>query len=76
MAAIFGLFLFAISLIIISANMMVWIMSFFYETHKDYDDNDKYVNPYRLVPRQEAESYKRYERREYQDSLKNRRKCK
>ena len=75
MAAIFGLFLFSISLIIIAANMLVWIMSFFYETtRKDYDD--KYVNPYRLVPRQEAESYKRYERREYQDSLKNRRKCK
>jgi|LakMenEpi03Aug12_release.lakeMendotaPanAssembly.Ray.scaffolds.fasta_scaffold02638_30 hypothetical protein len=74
MAAIFGLFLFAISLIIISANVMAWIMSFFYETRKDYDD--MYVNPYRLVPRQEAESYKRYERREYQDSLKNRRKSK
>uniref|UniRef100_A0A6C0LXY9 Uncharacterized protein n=1 Tax=viral metagenome TaxID=1070528 RepID=A0A6C0LXY9_9ZZZZ len=53
---------------------MAWIMSFFYETRKDYDD--MYVNPYRLVPRQEAESYKRYERREYQDSLKNRRKSK
>ena len=68
-----GLFILSISLIIIAANMMVWIMSFFYETRKDYDN---YVNPYRLVPREEAESYKRYERREYQDSLKNRRKSK
>jgi hypothetical protein len=75
MAAL-GVFLFPIFLIILSANMMVWIVSLFYETHKDYDDNDKYVNPYRLVPRQEAESYKRYERQVYQDSLKNRRKCK
>ena len=75
MAAIFGLFLFAISLIIFAANIMVWFMSFFYETTRK-DDDDNYVNPYRLVPRQEAESYKRYERREYQDSLKNRRKCK
>jgi len=75
MAAL-GVFIFPIFLIILSANMMVWIMSLFYETHKDYDDNDKYVNPYRLVPRQEAESYKRYERQVYQDSLKNRRKCK
>ena len=71
--AIFGLFLFAIFLVIFTANVMVCIMSFFYETRKDYDN---YVNPYRLVPREEAESYKRYERQEYQDSLKNRRKCK
>jgi len=53
--------------------VIVWITSFANKTHKEYEN---YVNPYRLVPRQEAESYKRYERREYQDSLKNRRKSK
>ena len=33
--------------------------------------NEEYVNPYRLVPRKEAESYKRYERQMYNDSLRN-----
>ncbi len=49
---------------------MAWIISFFCKTQDDY------INPYRLVPREEADSYKRYERQEYQDSLKNRRKYK
>ena len=49
---------------------MAWIISFFCKTRDDY------INPYRLIPREEADSYKRYERQEYQDSLKNRRKYK
>ena len=53
--------------------VIVWITSFANRTHKEYEN---YVNPYRLVPRQEAESYKRYERQQYLDSLKNRRKSK
>jgi|UniRef100_A0A6C0CE09 hypothetical protein len=48
-------------------------MSICYKRDKDEED---YVNPYRLVPRKEAESYKRYERQMYNDSLRNkRRKC-
>ena len=39
-------------------------------------DDEDYDNPYMLVPRKEAESYKRYERQMYNDSLRNkRRKC-
>jgi hypothetical protein len=68
--ATFGLFLFFIFLIIFTAHLMAWIISFFCKTQDDY------INPYRLVPREEADSYKRYERQEYQDSLKNRRKYK
>lgn len=30
-----------------------------------------YVNSYRLVPREETEEYKRYERRQYLDSLRS-----
>jgi hypothetical protein len=45
---------------------MAFIMSFFMGKPKE-----EYVNPYRLVPRKEAESYKRYERQMYNDSLRN-----
>jgi hypothetical protein len=65
--------LFTLALAFFMSMVIVWITSFSNKTHKEYE---KYVNPYRLVPRQETESYKRYERREYQDSLKNRRKSK
>jgi len=59
-------FLFAIALIVITAHIMALIMSCFYKTPEDY------VNPYRLPPvRTETESYKRYERQQYLDSLKN-----
>ena len=30
---------------------------------------EEYVNPYRLVPREESETYKRYERQQYLDSF-------
>jgi hypothetical protein len=60
-------FLFAIALVIITAHIMALIMSCFYK--KPEED---YVNPYRLPPvRKEHESYKRYERQQYLDSLKN-----
>ena len=65
--------LFCFTLAFFMSMVIVWITSFVDKTHKEYEN---YVNPYRLVPRQETESYKRYERREYQDSLKNRRKSK
>jgi hypothetical protein len=59
-------FLFAIALIVITAHIMALIMSCFYKIPEDY------VNPYRLPPvRAETESYKRYERQQYLDSLKN-----
>ena len=48
--------------------VIVWITSFTDKTHKEYEN---YVNPYRLVPRKEAESYKRYERQQYLDSLRS-----
>lgn len=65
-----GAFLFAIFLVIFTAHFIVWLMSFCYKRP------DNYVNPYRLVPRKEAEEYKRYERQMYNDSLRNkRRKC-
>jgi hypothetical protein len=66
-------FLMCFALAFFMSMIIVWITSFADKTQKEYEN---YVNPYRLVPRQEAESYKRYERREYQDSLKNRRKSK
>ena len=48
--------------------VIVWITSFTDKKHKEYEN---YVNPYRLVPRKEAESYKRYERQQYLDSLRS-----
>ena len=61
-----GMFLFAIALFVITMHMMACIMSCFYKMPEDY------VNPYRLPPvRKEHESYKRYERQQYLDSLKN-----
>ena len=68
-----SMFLFVMLLIIITSHIMVCLMSCCY---KREDDEDDYVNPYMLVPRKEAESYKRYERQMYNDSLRNkRRKC-
>ena len=68
-----GVFLFAIFLIVLTTHIAALLMSIFYKRDKDEED---YVNPYRLVPRKEAESYKRYERQMYNDSLRNkRRKC-
>ncbi len=59
-------FLFAIALVVITAHIMALIMSCFYKKQEDY------VNPYRLPPvRKEHESYKRFERQQYLDSLKN-----
>ena len=61
-----GMFLFAIALVVITTHMLACIMSCFYKMPEDY------VNPYRLPPvRKEHESYKRYERQQYLDSLKN-----
>jgi hypothetical protein len=65
--------LFCFTLAFFMSMIIVWTTSFTDKKHKEYEN---YVNLYRLVPRQETESYKRYERREYQDSLKNRRKSK
>uniref|UniRef100_A0A6C0KAR7 Uncharacterized protein n=1 Tax=viral metagenome TaxID=1070528 RepID=A0A6C0KAR7_9ZZZZ len=66
-----SMFLFVMFLIIITSHIMVCLMSCCYKR-----EDDDYVNPYRLVPRKEAESYKRYERQMYNDSLRNkRRKC-
>ena len=61
------MFLFAIALVIITVHIMALIMSCFYKMPEE-----DYVNPYRLPPvRKEHESYKRYERQQYLDSLKN-----
>jgi hypothetical protein len=66
-----SMFLFVMLLIIITSHIMVCLMSCCYKR-----EDDDYVNPYMLVPRKEAESYKRYERQMYNDSLRNkRRKC-
>jgi len=68
-----GAFLFAIFIIVLTTHIAALLMSICYKRDKDEED---YVNPYRLVPRKEAESYKRYERQMYNDSLRNkRRKC-
>ena len=60
-----NIFLSMFFLIVFTAHMMAWILSFCYK------EPNEYVNPYRLVPRKEAESYKRYERQMYNDSLRN-----
>ncbi len=65
-----NVFLFMFFLIVFTAHMMAWILSFCYKEPEDY------VNPYRLIPHEEAESYKRYIKREYEDSLKNKRRSK
>lgn len=69
MAGVIGAFLLCIFLIIITTHLMAWVMSFF----NSVPDED-YVNPYRLVPRKEHENYKRYERQEYNDSMRRPRK--
>lgn len=57
-------FLFALALVFLTVHIMACIMSCFYKIPEDY------VNPYRLVPiRKDHESYTRYERRQYLDSL-------
>ena len=59
--------LFCIVLHILAVQVMVWIVSCFYKMPEE-----DYVNPYRLPPvREEHENYKRYERQQYLDSLKN-----
>jgi hypothetical protein len=63
-----ALFLFALFLVISVTHVMAFLMSFCIEKPKE---KEEYVNPYRLVPRKEAESYKRYERQMYNDSLRN-----
>ena len=68
MAVLFSLFLFCIFLILFTAHMIACIMSWF------YTGPDDYTNPYRLVPREEHENYKRYERQEYRDSMRRPRK--
>jgi hypothetical protein len=60
--------LFCFTLAFFMSMVIVWITSFADKTHKEYEN---YVNPYRLVPRKEAESYKRYERQQYLDSLRS-----
>jgi hypothetical protein len=61
-----AMFLFALFLFVFVTHVMAFIMSFGMKKPKE-----EYVNPYRLVPRKEAESYKRYERQMYNDSLRN-----
>ena len=61
-----SMFLFAIFLIFFTTQAMVWVISF---CCKRPDDGDEYINPYRIVPREEHENYKRYERQEYLDSF-------
>ena len=68
MADIFSLFLVCIFLIVFTAHLMAWCVSLFYSVPEDY------VNPYRIVPRQEHENYKRYIREEYRDSMRRPRK--
>lgn len=58
----------AFFLIVFVTHIMAWFLSFCYKR-----PDEDYVNPYRLVPRKEAESYKRYERQQYNDSLRNKR---
>jgi hypothetical protein len=70
MTAVDAMFLPVIFLIFFTAHAMAWLMSFCSKRQNgDCDDDDAYVNPYRLVPRKEHENYIRYERQEYLDSL-------
>jgi hypothetical protein len=62
----FGLFIVAIFLYVFTTIMIINIMSIFVKK-----PDEEYVNPYRLVPRKETEEYKRYERREYLNSLRS-----
>jgi hypothetical protein len=67
-----SMFLPVIFLIFFTAHVMAWLMSFCSKRQNDGDDDDNddaYVNPYRLVPRKEHENYIRYERQMYLDSL-------
>ena len=67
-----SMFLPVIFLIFFTAHAMAWLMSFCSKRQNDGDDDDNddaYVNPYRLVPRKEHENYIRYERQMYLDSL-------
>jgi hypothetical protein len=62
----FDMFLFFVLLIIFTAHTMAWILSF---CCKQPEGTEGYVNPYRIIPREESEIYKRYERQLYLDSL-------
>jgi len=55
------MFLQMIFLIFFTAHAMAWIMSFCCKIQD--------TNPYRIIPREEHENYKRYERQEYLDSF-------
>jgi hypothetical protein len=67
-----AMFLFALFLVVFVTHVMAFIMSFFMGKPNGMGKpKEEYVNPYRLVPRKEAESYKRYERQMYNDSLRN-----
>lgn len=68
MASLIIAFLMCMILNIIATLVCVWVVSFFYKPP------DNYVNNYRIVPREEHENYKRYERQEYLDSLRRPRK--
>lgn len=63
--------IFAYAIAFFMSMIIIWIMSFFYEKREDCEVREVYVNPYRLVPRAETEEYKRYERRQYLDSLRS-----
>lgn len=61
-----SMFLFVIFLIIFTTHAIALLISI---CCKRPDDGDEYTNPYRIVPREEHENYKRYERQEYLDSF-------
>ena len=61
-----AMFLFALFRVVFVTHVIAVLMSFCIKR-----PDEDYVNPYRLVPRKEAESYKRYERQMYNDSLRN-----
>jgi hypothetical protein len=60
-----ALFITGFFLIFFTANLMAYIASICIRRPADY------VNQYKLLIREEHENYKRYERREYLDSLRS-----
>lgn len=62
-----SIILFVIFLVVATAHVIAWLMSFCCKRQGDAEE--VYVNPYRIVPRKEHENYKRYERQMYLDSL-------
>ena len=65
-----AMFLPVIFLIFFTTHAILWLMSCCCrQGYDDSEDDNAYINPYRIIPRKEHENYIRYERQEYLDSL-------